>query len=75
MNNLVNILAAKYPEKDFHEDKHGRIAFVHDGIDIVDPMSSECGRYEIDPMYYGIKMFDSVAMCSFNAQFEVSDED
>lgn len=75
MNKLVNTLAGKYPDKDFHEDRFGRIAFVHQGIDITDPMSSECSRFEIDPMYYGIKMFDAVAMCSFNAVFDISIED
>lgn len=74
MNKLANTLAVKYPNKDFHEDQHGRIVFVHDNTDIVNPMASECERYEIDPMYYGIKMIDAVAMCSFNAQFEVSDD-
>jgi hypothetical protein len=69
MNRVMNILGAKYPDKDFHEDKFGRICFDYQGTDIFDPMSSECSRFQIDPMYYGIKMFDAVAMVSYNSQF------
>lgn len=43
------------------ENEYGRIGFEWNGVWIVDPTLSECGRFEVDPAtYYGLdpEMFE-----------------
>lgn len=39
------------------------LAFVHEDMEIRNPMLSECGRFDVDPKYYGFEEYETGGHC------------
>lgn len=66
-------LQQKYPDREFQLDEYGRIGFVHEGMFIVNPLLSECGRFEVQPQAYCLSWLSAMVMVTYNQCVEVPD--
>lgn len=67
----IEFYKSKYPLKQFHWDRHGRIAFIDEEMVITDPTRSTCGRFEMHPTKtYGISWLNAISMRLYNECLE-----
>lgn len=54
--------------KTLSKNTDGQYVFVHDDIEIDNPIISECGRFSANPEQYGFKITSTGGGCSAHAQ-------
>lgn len=70
---LLKRLRAKYPDKKFARDpESGMIGFEFEDMWISDPWISECGRFPMDPRYYGLTIPTAIAIKGYNLPLEIA---
>lgn len=64
---LVQDLRAKYPELEFVMDPESAIiGFSFEDMWITDAFTSECGRFRMEPKYYGLDVESAIALYRHN---------
>lgn len=62
---ILDMVNESFPDIQFHSC-HGMIAFTHEGVEIVNPLISSCGRFEVDPLIYGLTLSWAEAILFYN---------